>query len=144
MKPTIKPLKTGILALKKVHKKINKWQKTFDEMFDGHFVPTYNDTLEVALVDILQQVYNDTDTLSWWIYDMEFGTRAKKGSMTDENGKDIPMGTIDDLYKYYERYTLNQKQKKKNIPTAHCHSMEEIIRIFEDATLKKGDLHGKT
>lgn len=113
MKPTIEPLKIGVTAIKKAHQKMERWQKTFDEMFDGRFVPTYNDILETALIDVLKRTYNDTDTLDWWIYEMEFGEKATKGSMSDENGKDIPMRTVEELYSYYETYTLNRKRERK-------------------------------
>lgn len=110
MKPTIEPLKIGIAAIKKSHRKMERWQKTFDEMFNGHFVPEYNNVLETALIDVLKRTYNDTSTLDWWIYEMEFGSKAVKGAMSDENGKNIPMRTVKDLYHYYENYTMNQKQ----------------------------------
>ena len=138
MRPTIEPLKIGVAALYKAHLQMEKWQKTFDEMFNGHFVPTYNEILETALVDVLQEMYNDTDTLGWWIYEMEFGTKAEKGSMTDKDGNDIPMHTVDDLYKYYEKYTLKQKRKEKSNISGHYRSMDEVYKILEEAMLKKG------
>lgn len=110
MKPTIEALKIGITAIKKSRRQMDRWQKTFDEMFDGRFVPTYNNILETALINVLKRTYNDIDTLDWWIYEIEFGTKAVKGAMSDENGKEIPMRTLEDLYRYYENYTLNQTQ----------------------------------
>lgn len=109
MEVTIEHLKTGIAAIKEAHKQMDRWQKTFDERFDGRFVPTYNNVLENALIDVLKQIYNDTDTLDWWIYEMDFGKKATQGSMTDESGKNIPMSTVEDLYRYYKKYTLNKK-----------------------------------
>ena len=142
MKPTIEPLKIGIAAIKKSHQERERWQKTFDEMFNGRFVPTYNETLEVALVDVLQKIYNDSNTLDWWIYEMEFGTKAEKGSMTDKNGQEIPMRTVEDLYRYYEKYTLNQKRKKANEKDSrdegNTKTMEEVCQILEEAILKQG------
>ena len=142
MKPTIEPLKIGVAALYKAHQQMEKWQKTFDEMSNGHFVPAYNEILETALVDVLQKMYNDTDTLGWWIYEMEFGTKAGKGSMTDKNGQKIPMRTVEDLYRYYEKYTLNQKRKKANEKDSrgegNTKTMEEVCQILEEAILKQG------
>ena len=144
MKPTIEPLKIGVAALYVAHQQMERWQKTFDEMFNGHFVPAYIETLETTLVDVLQEIYNDTDTLGWWIYEMEFGTKTKEGSMTDENGNDIPMRTIEDLYRYYKKYTLNQKRKNKSNGSEHYRSMEEVCKILEEAMLKKGKVNGKS
>ena len=141
---TIEALKIGVASIYMAHQQMERWQKTFDEMFNGHFVPTFNDILEIALIDVLQEMYNDTDTLGWWIYEMEFGTKAKKGSMNDENGNDIPMHTIDDLYKYYEKYTLNQKRKKKSDISEHYRSMDKMYKILEEAMLKKGKINGKS
>ena len=40
VKPTIEALKIGINAIKHSQQKQDKWQKTFNEMFNGHFVST--------------------------------------------------------------------------------------------------------
>ena len=144
MKSTIEPLKIGVAALYKAHQQMEKWQKTFDEMFNGHIVPTYNEILETALVDVLQEMYNDTDTLGWWIYEMEFGTKAEEGSMTDENGNDIPMRTIEDLYRYYKKFTLNHKRKNKSNESGLYRSMDDVCKILEEAMLKKGKTNGKS
>ncbi len=144
MKPTIEPLEIGIAALKTAYKQMNRWQKTFDEMFNGHFVPQYNNELETALITVLEKVYNDTETLSWWVYEMEFGTKAKNGSMTDEKGNNIPMRTVRDLYRYYEKYTLNQKTQKSANPFPQYRSIEKVCQILENEMSKKGKWNGKT
>ena len=107
-KPTIEALKIGINAIKHSQQKQDKWQKTFNEMFNGHFVPTYYNDLENCIIKILNIIYNDSkdDTLSWWIYEMEFGDKCSKTSMTDKDGQDIPIKTVEDLYRYFEKYTL--------------------------------------
>lgn len=107
-KTPIEPLKIGINAIKKSHKQQNKWQKTFDEMFNGHFVPTYSNILESGIIEILKTIYNDKETLEWWIYEMDFGAKCSDNSLTDENGKNIPIKSIEDLYRFYEKYTLKK------------------------------------
>lgn len=54
-----------------------------------------------ALTNLLENVMHDkADTIGWWCYELEFGTKWKEGDMEDENGNDIPMGTVEDLYQY--------------------------------------------
>ena len=108
VKPTIEALKIGINAIKKSQKRQDNWQKTFNEMFDGHFVPTYYADLENCIIKLLNIIYNDSkdDTLDWWIYEMDFGDKCSKTSMSDKNGKNIPIKTIEDLYRYLKKYTL--------------------------------------
>lgn len=100
---SINPLKIGINAIKKSHKNQENWQKTFNEMFNGHFVPTYCNELEIAIIEILKTIYNDKCTLDWWIYEMDFGKNCHKGSMSDENGNNIPMKTINDVYNFFKQ-----------------------------------------
>ena len=37
---------------------------------------------------------------------MEFGDKCSKTSMTDKDGQDIPIKTVEDVYRYFEKYTL--------------------------------------
>jgi hypothetical protein len=37
--------------------------------------------------------------ISYYMYDLEWGKKYKKGSVTDKNGKNIPLKTLEDLYK---------------------------------------------
>ena len=64
---------------------------------DGeYFVPTCED----MLVKVLQDSMNDTDEfISYFIYDLNFGKEWKEGNVVD-NGKDIKLSTIDELYDY--------------------------------------------
>ena len=52
---------------------------------------------EDLLVNILKDSMNDEfDNIIYWIYDLELGTKWKKGMITEE-GKDIKLKTINDL-----------------------------------------------
>ena len=54
-----------------------------------------------ALINLLEDVMHDKfDTISWWCYELEFGTKWEEGDMEDADGQSIPMGTVDDLYRY--------------------------------------------
>jgi hypothetical protein len=37
---------------------------------------------------------------------MEFGDKCSKSSMSDNNGNNIPIKTVEDVYRYFEKYTL--------------------------------------
>ena len=119
-KPTVDLLKIGITALKKQYEKEEKWKKTFNEMFDGHLVPQFSSDLENAIIKMLQIAYNDkTETISWWIYEQEFGKKCKeKPAMWDKDGNPIHLRNIDELYKFLIEdgfQTENEQQIKKEI-----------------------------
>lgn len=106
--PSIEVLKTAVEALKKMDELENKWQPTFDEMFNGSWcIPSYYDVPRHAICEMIEQIFDDQPDnygshFSWWVYEAEYGT--KKGiadSMRDTDGTPIPMATIEDLYNYY-------------------------------------------
>jgi hypothetical protein len=44
------------------------------------------------------------DEISYWCYDLNFGRDAKKDSVTDKNGKGIPIKTLSNLYDLIKNY----------------------------------------
>ena len=55
---------------------------------------------EIIVVQLLENMFNDTDILSWWLYDLDYGRKFKIGCIQDENGQDIDLSTADKLYDY--------------------------------------------
>ena len=49
------------------------------------------------------------DDISYYIYDLEYGTKWEKGMITAKDGTDIPMSNIIELYEYLVRYYGNKK-----------------------------------
>lgn len=50
-------------------------------------------------LDTIKEAMNDEGNLiSYWIYELDFGRKAKKGTVEDGNGKNLPIKTISDLY----------------------------------------------
>ena len=45
-------------------------------------------------------MFNDGDIISWWIYDLEYGTEYKDGCITEEDGTIIDVSTAGKLYDY--------------------------------------------
>ncbi|MCP6727365.1 MAG: hypothetical protein KJI69_05150 [Patescibacteria group bacterium] len=69
--------------------------KKLDPDFGGFFISR----IDTALLDMLKLVTNDKHNwISYYIYDLEWGTKWKKGTVTDKEGRDIPMKTMNDLY----------------------------------------------
>lgn len=68
---------------------------------------------ETIVVQLLENMFNDKDTLSWWLYELDYGRKYKKGCFTDENGKEIDISTASYLYNYL--FTRNlEKEREEN------------------------------
>lgn len=48
---------------------------------------------EIIVVRLLTKMFNDRDTISWWIYELEFGTKYIDGCFTDEGLNDFPLSS---------------------------------------------------
>lgn len=118
--PSKEVLKTAVDALIKMNELEDRWQGTFDEMFDSCFVvPSYFNEPRNAIVHMIEMTFNDNSTesfgshFSWWCYETDFGRNDLADSVTDSTtGENIPMRTVDDLYNYYIKYTLNTNGNK--------------------------------
>lgn len=68
---------------------------------------------ETIVVELLENIFNDTDTISYWLYELDYGRKYKKGCFTDENGKEIDISTASYLYNYL--FTQNLEKERENI-----------------------------
>lgn len=58
-----------------------------------------NNGPEVMLGKLLEAVCEDKGNwISYFCYELDFGRDWEPGDVEDKDGKDIPLGTIDDLY----------------------------------------------
>ena len=88
---TLKNIKSIIDDVEGVHIAMKK----LDPDLGGFFISR----IETALLDMLKLVTNDEHNwISYYIYDLKWGTKWKKGTVTDKEGRDIPMKTMNDLY----------------------------------------------
>lgn len=55
---------------------------------------------ETIVVKLLENMFNDNDIISWWIYELDYGTSYKKGCIVDKDGKEIDLSTAEKLYDY--------------------------------------------
>lgn len=54
---------------------------------------------ESLVVKLLENMFNDKDILSWWLYELDYGREYKEGCFT-ENEKIIDISTTEKLYDY--------------------------------------------
>lgn len=64
---------------------------------------------EDLVVKLLEKMFNDTDTLSWWLYDLDYGKKFKIGAIMHENGYKPDLSTPEKLYNYLLKEMENGK-----------------------------------
>lgn len=82
----------------------NKIQKLFRDNIDNQEMEFMNAGSicvghETIVVKLLENMFNDTDILSWWIYELDYGKYFSIGDLED-NGKQIDLTTPEKLYDY--------------------------------------------
>jgi len=80
----------------------HKINEKFNKLMSGNY---YN-PLENDLIFLLgkgMNLRNSFDSLSWWIYDLDFGKRADKDSLKI-NSKSVDISTADKFYDYLVKY----------------------------------------
>lgn len=88
----------AINAIKTYNNKINNIQTVLEENCED--VIFWPPSLEDALIKTLVEAFNDyNEMIDYFIYELEFGEIWSPGFIT-ENGKDIKMQTVEDLYDY--------------------------------------------
>lgn len=55
---------------------------------------------EILVVRLLENMFNDKDIISWWIYELDYGRKYEKGCIQNENGLDIDVSSAEKLYDY--------------------------------------------
>lgn len=58
---------------------------------------------EEIAVQLLENMFNDEDIISWWIYELDYGREYKKGCIQEEKeGKivNVDVSTAEKLYDY--------------------------------------------
>lgn len=65
---------------------------------------------ENIVVKLLENMFNDTYIINWWLYELDYGRNFKMGYLQDENGLDIDISTADKLYDYL----IKEMEEKDN------------------------------
>ena len=94
-----------INRLKQTDETVDKANEVFRECLDSEVTDFVNAaSLMIChkdiVIDILQKMFDNDDTISWWIYDLEYGTKYKNGCITEQDGTIIDVSTAEKLYKY--------------------------------------------
>ena len=55
---------------------------------------------EDIVIKLLERMFDDGDTISWWIYDLEYGKKYEDGCITEKDGTIIDLSTTEKLYDY--------------------------------------------
>lgn len=72
-----------------------------EEFPDSYFYPysVYENAYVKLLCKVMSDNYDATEDITYFIYDLDFGSNWKPGSLTD-NGEDIDISTASKLYDY--------------------------------------------
>jgi len=74
---------------------VNIAMRKLDPDFGGFCISR----VATAILEVLQAALDDKgDWISYYIYDLEWGTKYKKGCIKEKDGKNIPLKTLGDLY----------------------------------------------
>lgn len=65
-----------------------------------------------VVVNLLEKMF-ETDLISWWIYDLDYGKRYKAGCLTTYDNKEIDVSTTEKLYDVLVK-DLEEKEKNKS------------------------------
>ena len=94
-----------INRLKKVDDFVNEVNSKAREVADPittDFTNAYSLSIsfETDLVHVLENMF-DTELISWWIYELEYGKEFKIGCLVDADGRTKPdLSTAEKLYDY--------------------------------------------
>jgi len=79
--------------------------KKLDPDFGGFYLSRFSTLIIKVLQDAMQDKY---DYINYFIYELDYGKKWKKGMITRKNGEDVKLKTPEDLYNYLIE-TKNEK-----------------------------------
>ena len=107
-----------ILKKERFCKTMDQIQEVYDygdrlnEFFKKNHVDGYlyePSCIEQAL-SLLSFIFQDDDQwIDYWAYELDFGRRYKYGMITDANGENIPLGTVEELYELLVKNLLERE-----------------------------------
>lgn len=96
--------------LKKNSKYLDRLNDVFKEFSMDNLV--FSTGLEDVIVKLLETMFYDSDTqwISYWVWELDFGAKYTYRYITDENDKNIGLKTTESLYDF-----LLENMKNKNM-----------------------------
>ena len=93
-----------INKLKEVNDFVNETNDKAKKLNDAVISDFFNATSlsishENIVIELLQNMFNDSDLIGWWIYELDYGRKFKIGDLID-NGVEIDLSTPEKLYDY--------------------------------------------
>lgn len=70
---------------------------TFVDFFDGNSLFVAHSDI---VVQLLENMFNDNDMISYWINELNYGRDYKDGYIQDCDGNNIDISTVEKLYDY--------------------------------------------
>lgn len=94
-----------INKLKEVDDFVNETNDRAKKLNDAIISDFYNaSSLSISheniVVKLLENMFNDNDIISWWLYDLNYGRKYKEGCIQDCDGNSIDVSTPEKLYDY--------------------------------------------
>ena len=65
---------------------------------------------EDIVVKLLKRIFNDEETLSWWLYERNYGRDFKIGDLED-NGIKVDLTTAEKLYDYLVKCYIEKEKR---------------------------------
>lgn len=110
----INKLKTTDDFVNEINDKTRQLRETLDDpfidFFDGNSLFVAHTDLVVKL---LENMFNDSDMISWWIFEMNYGRDYKDGYVQDCDGNNIDISTVEKLYDYLVAEMGNKDLEEK-------------------------------
>lgn len=75
--------------------------KALEPFNDSSTVIVFCPEVPNTIVTYIQELFNDKgEWFTYWYYDLESGKSYKDGNITDEDGKNIVLKTVEDIYNF--------------------------------------------
>ena len=79
----------------------NKARKLNDAIISDFFnVGSLSISHEMIVLHLLEKMFNDSDIISYWLYELDYGKKYKEGDITEIDGTIIDISTPEKLYDF--------------------------------------------
>ena len=127
----------------------NKLQEKINRVFDECIDNKENDFCnagsicighESVVVELLENMFN-TDMISYWIYELDYGKEYKDGYVQDGEGNNIDISTAEKLYDYLikeaEGQNLLEQKLEQFLSKKNKRELEQIVfNVYKTICIK--------